>query len=190
MLRVVRSEVVGEVGGSLQTLDELAREGARRMLMEALEVEVAEYIETHRGQRDEAGHALVVRNGHARERKVTTGAGTFPVKAPRVNDRRAPRPQHQDAPVDLGPQADHLAPIGDPQPERPPFRVEEPAVHRQHRARLLAQRGRRPRLPRPRHDHVRAKRLQIEPKQLDRSGVDAQVLETLRKQAKRVKIEY
>jgi putative transposase len=88
MLRVVRQEVAGEVVGSRQTLDELAREGARRMLVAALEVEVGEYLEAHRGERDAEGHALVVRNGRARERKVTTGAGTFPVKAPRVNDRR------------------------------------------------------------------------------------------------------
>jgi transposase-like protein len=87
MLRIVRDEVVGEAG-TLRTLDDLAREGARQMLMKALEVEVAEYVEAHRGERDEAGHAMVVRNGHARERKVTTGAGTFAVKAPRVNDRR------------------------------------------------------------------------------------------------------
>lgn len=69
-------------------MDELAREGARRMLVAALEVEVGEYLDAHRGERDAEGHALVVRNGRARERKVTTGAGTFPVKAPRVNDRR------------------------------------------------------------------------------------------------------
>src|SRR5229473_7042796 len=88
MLRVVRQEVPEEAVPSMPTLDELAREGARRMLVKALEVEVAEYVEAHREERDGAGHALVVRNGHARERKVTTGAGTFPVRAPRVNDRR------------------------------------------------------------------------------------------------------
>jgi transposase-like protein len=58
------------------------------MLMEALEIEVAAYLEAHRGERDGEGHALVVRNGRARERKLTTGAGTMPVRAPRVNDRR------------------------------------------------------------------------------------------------------
>ena len=31
---------------------------------------------------------LVVRNGHAQERRVTVGSGTVPVRAPRVNDRR------------------------------------------------------------------------------------------------------
>jgi len=69
-------------------LDELAREGARRMLMAALEAEVEEYIAAHRDERDAAGRALVVRNGHARERKLTTGTGTIPIVAPRVNDRR------------------------------------------------------------------------------------------------------
>lgn len=74
--------------GVTPTLDELAREGARRMLQAALEAEVADYLERHRGERDEAGRALVVRNGKARPRKVTMGAGTVEVVAPRVNDRR------------------------------------------------------------------------------------------------------
>jgi putative transposase len=58
-------------------LDELAREGARRMLLKALEAEVGEYIERHEEARDEKGHALVVRNGLGRARKVTTGAGRW-----------------------------------------------------------------------------------------------------------------
>jgi len=69
-------------------LDELAREGARRMLVAALEAEVEAYLEEHRGERDEQGHARVTRNGRARERSVTVGSGTVKVQAPRVNDRR------------------------------------------------------------------------------------------------------
>ncbi len=69
-------------------LDEIARRGARRMLAEALEAEVADYIEAARGQQDEQGHALVVRNGHARERQILCGAGSVTLKAPRVNDKR------------------------------------------------------------------------------------------------------
>lgn len=69
-------------------LDELARAGARRMLAKALELEVAQYIAQHQGERDEEGRRLVVRNGRARPRKVTTGAGTMQVTAPRVHDRR------------------------------------------------------------------------------------------------------
>lgn len=88
MLRVVDSEVEEKAGQVRCTLDELAREGARRMLMAALEEEVSEYLSTHREERDERGHAQVVRNGRARARKVTVGAGTVEVRTPRVNDRR------------------------------------------------------------------------------------------------------
>ena len=72
----------------LRGLDAIAREGARRLLAAALEAEVAEALDAARGERDEAGHALVVRNGHAREREVVTVAGAVAVSAPRVNDRR------------------------------------------------------------------------------------------------------
>jgi putative transposase len=68
-------------------LDEIAREGARRMLAQALEAEVADYIARHQ-ERDENGRAQVVRNGKARPRKVTLGSGTIEVRAPRVDDRR------------------------------------------------------------------------------------------------------
>ena len=71
-----------------RTLDELAREGARRMLVKALAMEVTQYIEEHEGARDDQGHRLVVRNGQARARKVTCGAGTLKIRAPRVNDQR------------------------------------------------------------------------------------------------------
>jgi putative transposase len=83
---------IHEVGGDREQfmldLDEIAREGARRMLAEALEAEVEAYVEAARGERDERGHALVVRNGHARKRKVLLGAGAIEVRAPRVNDKR------------------------------------------------------------------------------------------------------
>ncbi len=69
-------------------LDEIARAGARRMLAEALEAEVEDYIEAARAERGEDGRALVVRNGHARERQILCGAGSVELKAPRVNDRR------------------------------------------------------------------------------------------------------
>ena len=74
------------VGGSV--LDEVIRDGARQMLAAALQAEVAAYIDAHRDQVDEDGHRLVVRNGYHAERKVTTGAGAVPVRAPRVNDKR------------------------------------------------------------------------------------------------------
>jgi putative transposase len=70
------------------TLDELAREGARRMIATALEAEVADYIERFADARAEDGKRLVVRNGRARERRVTVGSGTVALQAPRVNDKR------------------------------------------------------------------------------------------------------
>jgi transposase-like protein len=86
MLRVVEKspEMEAEI---LPTLDEIAREGARWMLLTALEGEVASYVERHQ-ERDEKGHALVVRNGKAQARTVTMGSGTVEIRAPRVNDRR------------------------------------------------------------------------------------------------------
>jgi len=70
------------------SLDELACEGARRMLAVALEVEVDAYIAGYAAQADERGHRLVRRNGHAPARQVATGAGQVEVVRPRVDDRR------------------------------------------------------------------------------------------------------
>jgi putative transposase len=84
----VRRLPVGEEDGVAVTLDELAREGARRMIAAALEAEVGEYVERFADERDEDGRRLVVRNGRARERRLTVGSGTVPVRAPRVNDKR------------------------------------------------------------------------------------------------------
>jgi transposase-like protein len=70
------------------TLDEICREGARRMLAAALELEVDEHLVALAGEVDENGRRLVVRNGHARGRTITTAAGAVPIRAPRVNDKR------------------------------------------------------------------------------------------------------
>jgi putative transposase len=85
----VRMLPVGEDDQGVRvTLDELAREGARRMISAALEAEVEEYVSSFVEEVGEDGKRLVVRNGHARERRVTVGSGTVPVRAPRVNDKR------------------------------------------------------------------------------------------------------
>ena len=80
-------------GGSV--LDEIARKGARRMLLAALETEVTAYLQAHAAERDGDGHALVVRNGKGRTRHVTVGSGTIAVNAPRVNDRRVDANGHR-----------------------------------------------------------------------------------------------
>jgi transposase-like protein len=58
------------------------------MLAAALEAEIDDYLAAHAAERDEQGRRLVVRNGHARRRQVTTAAGAVAVRAPRVDDRR------------------------------------------------------------------------------------------------------
>jgi len=93
-------EFSGQIAQVTQSLDELAREGARRMILVALEVEVEQYIEELRHLRDENGHALAVRNGKAESRTVSLGAGSIDLQAPRVNDRR---PGHRFTSVILPP---------------------------------------------------------------------------------------
>jgi putative transposase len=84
----VRRLLSGEDHEAQVSLDELAREGARRMIAAALEAEVDEYIERFVAEVGGDGRRLVVRNGRARERKLTVGSGTVPIRAPRVNDKR------------------------------------------------------------------------------------------------------
>jgi transposase-like protein len=75
-------------GSSSSLIDQIVREGARRMLAMALQAEVDACTERFAGERDEHGHRLVVRNGTAGSRTVVTSAGAVEVTAPRVNDKR------------------------------------------------------------------------------------------------------
>ena len=91
MLTVVADDCPGQPGGkdgSPSLIDEIVREGARRMLAEALQAEVDAYIAQFAGERDENGRRLVVRNGYHQSREVLTSAGAVQVTAPRVNDKR------------------------------------------------------------------------------------------------------
>lgn len=85
MLSAVTAEG-STASGSL--IDEIVREGARRMLGVMLEDEVNQHIAELAAERDERGHRQVVCNGHHRPWTVTTAAGLVEVTAPRVNDRR------------------------------------------------------------------------------------------------------
>jgi transposase-like protein len=89
MKRDTRKADAGQsVSETKSVLEELLREGAREMLLKAIEAEVAGYIDQHSHLRDEAGHRLVVRNGHLPEREILTGIGPLPIRQPRVNDKR------------------------------------------------------------------------------------------------------
>ena len=73
---------------SQDVLTGILREGAQKLLADAIEAEVAAHIGAHEGLRDAEGHRLVVRNGHKDERELQTGVGPVKVCQPRVNDRR------------------------------------------------------------------------------------------------------
>jgi putative transposase len=89
----MRKDRVVSLGGqvaneSKSSLDELVREGARRMLQEAIELEVAEYIKGREDLRDGKGLRLVVRNGSLPEREILSGVGPLRIRQPRAHDRR------------------------------------------------------------------------------------------------------
>ena len=84
MLTVV-PDPAGRDGGAgpSSLIDEIVREGARRMLAEALQAEVDAYIAAFAAERDENGRRLVVRNGSHQSQEVLTSAGAVEVTAPR-----------------------------------------------------------------------------------------------------------
>src|ERR1019366_5704930 len=75
MLKVVDNGAGREAGEQLFELDEIARVGARRMLMAALATEDGHYVARPRHERDDEGRALVVHNGRFEGRKLTLGTG-------------------------------------------------------------------------------------------------------------------
>jgi transposase-like protein len=68
-------------------LTEVLRSGARELLQQAVEAEVAEFVARHRELKDEQERQRVVRNGYRPERTIQTGIGEVAVKAPRARDR-------------------------------------------------------------------------------------------------------
>ena len=75
--------IAGPTSGTRDVLTELLRDGARRLMAEAVEAEVAAWIDDHARLRDQAGHRQVVRNGYLPEREIQTGLGDVQVKQPR-----------------------------------------------------------------------------------------------------------
>ena len=84
-------------------LTDLLRDGARRMLAQAVEAEVAAWIDAHDHLKDAAGRRQVVRNGHLPGRAIQTGLGEIEVRQPRVHDRRAPGEREKFTPAVLPP---------------------------------------------------------------------------------------
>lgn len=68
-------------------MEELAREGARQLLAQALEVEVAEFADKHQNRIDAEGRRQVVRNGYMPARELVSGIGPVMIRQPRLDDR-------------------------------------------------------------------------------------------------------
>lgn len=85
-----QATVIGIAPPNLErsALDEILREGARKMLLSAIDAEVEQYIAAHQAATDEVGHRMVTRNGYAQRRTVQTPVGEIQLQAPRVRDRR------------------------------------------------------------------------------------------------------
>ena len=80
--------IVGPTSTSQDVLTEILRDGAKRLLAEAIQAEVADWIGSHAHIKDVTGHRQVVRNGYLPERTIQTGLGDIQVQQPRVHDRR------------------------------------------------------------------------------------------------------
>ena len=74
-------------GYSSDPLTDVLREGARRLLAQAVELEVSSFLDAHGDLKDAAGRRRLVRHGHLPERAVQTGIGPVAVRCPRVRDR-------------------------------------------------------------------------------------------------------
>ena len=68
-------------------LTEVLRNGARTLLGQAVEAEVAAWLSTHTDKLTDDGRRRLVRHGHLPERKIITGIGPVAVCCPRVCDR-------------------------------------------------------------------------------------------------------
>ena len=69
-------------------LEEVLRDGAKRMLQEAIETEVLEYVQRFNEMKDKMNKRLVTRNGHLPPRDILTGLGPINIRQPRVRDKR------------------------------------------------------------------------------------------------------
>jgi len=88
---------------SRDVLTDLLRDGARRMLAQAIEAEVDAYVVARAHLKDDAGRRQVVRNGHLPERTIQSGLGEIEVRQPRVYDRRPPGEREKFTPAVLPP---------------------------------------------------------------------------------------
>jgi hypothetical protein len=80
---------LAQPGAFTDSLTEILRSGARALLTQTVEAEVAEFLAKHTDLKTETGQQRVVRHGHLPEREIMTGIGPVAVRQPRVRDREA-----------------------------------------------------------------------------------------------------
>jgi len=80
---------LAQPGTFTDSLTEILRHGARALLTQAVEAEVAGFLTKHADLKTEDGLSRVVRHGHLPEREIMTGIGPVCVRQPRVRDREA-----------------------------------------------------------------------------------------------------
>jgi len=76
-------------GFSSDRFTDVLRDGARKLIEQAIHAELSVLMNAYSGETLEGGRARLVRHGHLPEREVMTGIGPVPVKVPRVRDRSA-----------------------------------------------------------------------------------------------------
>ena len=69
-------------------ITEILRNGAKKLLAEALEAEIAGFLSQYADLKDDQGRMRVTRNGYLPEREIQTGIGPVPAKAPRIRDHQ------------------------------------------------------------------------------------------------------
>ena len=78
-------------GDFKNSLEQILREGARKLLQEAIEQEVREFINSSKDRRDETNRRIVTRNGYLPQREVQTGLGNISIRQPRVRSKEGQR---------------------------------------------------------------------------------------------------
>jgi hypothetical protein len=86
-MRKYEEEAADGLPGIGVSLDELMRRGARQIIQQAIEAELARLLEQYANKKTLSGRQAVVRNGYLPEREVLTGVGPVAVKVPKVRDR-------------------------------------------------------------------------------------------------------
>ena len=83
--RIITLKKPGEI--SADPLTELLRSGARKLITDAVEVELQQLLSQYASLKNEQGCQQVVRNGYLPEREIQTGIGPVTVRIPKIRDK-------------------------------------------------------------------------------------------------------